>query len=192
MGPIGITDNTGTYCRRKDNKHYLKYLFILLVLCNLNSITHYQHQKLLHLMCYKIYCSQFGHHLLCPATSKIAFCMWLMQVGVFPALSPDKWNRFSFLAVNVHSQRDIKSVPSRGQEKPVKITGATVRCMFFRLPQHYPSDLQINPLRLSPNHSATECQSFRFSVKIFKRSTLNGRVLKVFFMEPESTLGGPG
>jgi hypothetical protein len=111
--------------------------------------------------------------------------MWLMQVGVFPALSPDKGNRFSFLAVNVHSQHDIRSVPSRGQEKPVQITGAAVCCMFFRLPQqyHYPSDLQINPLRLSPNHSAIECQSFRFSVKIFKRSTLNERVQKVFFTE---------
>jgi len=44
----------------------------------------------------------------------------------------------------------------------------------------------MNPFRPIPSHSATESQSFRFSVKIFRRSPLDGgrerwQVPKIFF-----------
>jgi len=35
-------------------------------------------------------------------------------------------------------------------------------------------DVQINPFRTIPSHSATESQSFRFSVNIFSRPALRG------------------
>jgi len=42
-------------------------------------------------------------------------------------------------------------------------------------------DLQINPFRLSPSHSATETRSFRFSVRIvFGRSAFAGAPDKLF------------
>jgi hypothetical protein len=53
---------------------------------------------------------------------------------------------------------------------------------------HYLSIVQINPFRPSPSHSATESQSFRFGVKIFRRSALVGRPKKIFFHQGPSPL----
>ena len=53
-------------------------------------------------------------------------------------------------------------------------------------------DLQINPYRPSPSHSATESQSFRFSVNIFGRSAPAGGPKHFFSPGPEPALGGPG
>jgi hypothetical protein len=80
------------------------------------------------------------------------------------------------------------SVPTRpggGLEvKPGKITGfrrsgrgpAIIAYTRYFCPgwYHYLSIVQINPLRPSPNHSRTECQPFRYSVKIFSWPTLAG------------------
>ena len=64
-------------------------------------------------------------------------------------------------------------------------------CIFFCLSQYYHSlpTAQINPFRPRPNHSATQNQSFRFSVKIFRRSTL-ARGPKSFSPGPETAFGG--
>ena len=69
-----------------------------------------------------------------------------------------------------------------GGEKPIQITGdrrsgkgsARPTCICFCLSRcyHYLPTAQINPFRPSPSHSATERQSFRFSVKMISRSTL--------------------
>jgi hypothetical protein len=53
------------------------------------------------------------------------------------------------------------------------------------------ANLQINPLRPSPSHSATHCQSFQFSVKIFSWSDLAGGPKNVFSPGSELVLGGP-
>ena len=38
--PVSIIDNnTGTYCGKKDSKHYFKHIFIFLILRNFNSST---------------------------------------------------------------------------------------------------------------------------------------------------------
>ena len=52
--------------------------------------------------------------------------------------------------------------------KPVQITqGPTILHMFWSLSVVSSVDLQISPLRTSPSYSATDTQSFRFSVKSF-------------------------
>ena len=53
------------------------------------------------------------------------------------------------------------------------------------------STVKINPLRPSPSHSATESQSFRFSVQIFRRSALAGGPDTFFSPGPEPAVGGP-
>jgi hypothetical protein len=72
-----------------------------------------------------------------------------------------------------------------GGGDPVQITGARwygrwprarlfCTCFCLSLQYHYLSTVQINPFRPSPSYSATESQSFRFTIKIFSRSTLAG------------------
>ena len=43
----------------------------------------------------------------------------------------------------------------------------------------------------APNHSATESQSLRFSIKTFSRSALVWGSKKFFSPQPEPVLGGP-
>ena len=82
----------------------------------------------------------------------------------------------------------METVPTR-QGKPVKGTGAQrsgsgpgarLYCTYFGVSAlyWYLSVVQINPFRPSPSHSATQSQSFRFSVKIFSRSALAGGARK--------------
>ena len=52
-------------------------------------------------------------------------------------------------------------------------------------------DLQINPFRLCLSHSATESQSFKFSVTILSRSALAGETENIFSPGPEPAIGGP-
>jgi hypothetical protein len=52
-------------------------------------------------------------------------------------------------------------------------------------------ELQINPFRLCPSHSATESQSFKFSVTILSRSALAGEAENIFSPGPEPAIGGP-
>jgi len=59
-------------------------------------------------------------------------------------------------------------------------------------------DFKNSPLRPSPGHSATDCQSFRFTVNIFSRSVLvgggggGGEGRKILSPGPEPALNGPG
>ena len=55
-------------------------------------------------------------------------------------------------------------------------------------------NLGINPVRPCPSYSATNSQSYQFSVKIFSWSTLPGRGggPKKFFTGPKPTLSNPG
>jgi hypothetical protein len=55
-------------------------------------------------------------------------------------------------------------------------------------------DLGINPVKPCPNYSATDSQSFQFSVKIFSWSILPGRGggPKKFFTGPKPTHSNPG
>jgi hypothetical protein len=46
---------------------------------------------------------------------------------------------------------------------------------------HYMLFVQMNPVKLSPSHSATASQSFRFSLKIFIKSALAWGPKKVFY-----------
>jgi hypothetical protein len=62
---------------------------------------------------------------------------------------------------------------------------------FFGLSRYHLSTVQINPFRQSPSHSATERQSFRFSVKICSRSALAGGSEKVPPPKPDPSVGRP-
>ena len=79
-----------------------------------------------------------------------------------------------------------KPVPMRQvRRKPIQITlvrrsgkghGAQMCCKRFCISSWYQylSNVQMNPFTPIPSHSATESQSFRLSVKIFRHSPLDG------------------
>lgn len=63
-------------------------------------------------------------------------------------------------------------------------------CFCLSLLYHL-STIQINPFRPSPSESATENQSFRFSLKIFRLSALAGGPEKFFYRVPNQLSAAP-
>jgi hypothetical protein len=64
MDPVSLMDNnTVTYCRQKQSKHYFKCFFISFILCKLNSLTLSGSTKNCSVRFVTEYMIQFGHHL---------------------------------------------------------------------------------------------------------------------------------
>jgi hypothetical protein len=88
------------------------------------------------------------------------------------------------------SQYQLRPEGGRGAEQ---ITGAglyfTHSCL--SLQYHYLSIVQINPFRPRPSHSATESQSFRFSVKILSRSAVAARPEESFHQVSKPLAAAP-